>query len=201
MAISFRETHQLNLAYQISKRLDAKKVDSEFFHLFKLRDKCKFKGEAQDSCRREVRDLVNELLIQYQVLLMHGVVSTEELELCIGGDIVLDYGKVVTYLNSRILYNKRLFNVDALKKEELSEEKAMLFLKYVIGVEKKAVFAFSDGLFDRSKLHLIDGIAKKSVWNGRSTPLSLNGISLCSVLNKNLSMEHLTMANKVMVIL
>ena len=201
MSVSFSDAHQLNLAYQISKRLDAKQVDSEFLRLFKLRDKCKFKGGAQDSCRCAVRDLVNELLIQDQVLLMHGVASTEELELDIRGDMVWDYAKVVTYLNSRILYNKRVFNVDTLKAKELEQERAELFYKYVVGVEKKAVLAFSDGLFDRSKLHLIDGIGKKAVWKERNAPLKLNGISLCSVLNKNLSIEHLTMANKVMVIL
>lgn len=201
MALSFREVHQLNLAYQISKRLDAKKVDAEFLRLFRLRDKCKFKERVQEDCREEIRGLVNELLIQNQTLLMHGIVSTEELDLCIGGDIVEDYHKVILYLKSRISYNKRIFDVDNLKKEELSEEKAELFFKYVVGVEKKAVFAFSDELFDRSQLHVIDGIGKKSVWKERRTPLKLNGIYLCSVLNKNLSMEYLMMPNQVMVIL
>lgn len=201
MSVSFSDAHQLNLAYQISKHLDAKQIDGEFFHLFKLRDKCKFKEEAQDSCRRAVRELVNKLLIQDQILLMHGVVSTEELELCIGGDIVFDYGKVVTYLKSRTLYNERILNVEELRAKELEQERAELFYKYVVGVEKKAVLAFSDGLFDRSKLHLIDAIRKKAVWQERNAPLKLDGISLCSVLNKNLSMEHLMMPNKVMVIL
>ncbi len=201
MAISFRDAHQLNLAYQISKRLDAKQVDGEFLHLFKLRDKCKFKGSAQDSRRTAVRKLVNELLIQYQVLLMHGIVSTEELDLCIGGDIVWDYHRVMSYLNSRILYNKRVFDVETLKKEELSEERAELFFKYVVGVEKKAVFAFSDELLDRSKLHVIKVINKKAVWEGRKTPLKLGDIYLCSVLNKDLSMKYLIMPNKVRIIL